>query len=295
MTDATFPREIADKIYWINQCMGADYKGQSFHLHMSLFLLKGDNKTMLVDASMQALWPSIERQLDKVLGDRPLDYLFITHPELPHSAAIRLFLRKWPNLQVVGDMRDYYLFFPEYVDRFHHKAAGDRIDLGDLEVEFIEAYIKDLPASLWAYETTRQAMFVCDGFSFTHDSTIKLDGAGMRADGRDILDDDDEDAPYHAPGDCALVASELPGGVDVDKATFLLTRALYWARFVEADKLFGAVEEALFKTKPTKIVCPSHGNVIDNLDAVAPVIKQSHVRAFEQATADKDPEISAPR
>ena len=53
---------------------------------------------------------------------------------------------------------------------------------------------------------------------------------------------------------------------------------------------------ALFsrKTKPTKIVCPSHGDVIDNLDIVAPVIKQSHVRAFQLATANKDPEISAP-
>lgn len=295
MTKAAFPREIADKIFWINQCMGAVHQGQSFHLHMSLFLLKGDNKTMLVDASMQALWPSIERQLDQVLGERPLDYLFITHPELPHSAAIRLFLKKYPNLQVVGDMRDYYLFFPEYVDRFHHKCVGDTIDLGDLEVEFIEAYIKDLPASLWAYEKTRQAMFVCDGFSFTHDSTIKLDPAGMRVDGRDILDDDDEDAPYHAPGDCALVSSELAGGVDLDKATFLLTRALYWARFVDADKLFGDVEEVMFKTMPTKLICPSHGNVIDNLDVVTPVIKQSHVRAYAAATVDKKPGLAAPQ
>lgn len=296
MSDAAFPREIADKIFWINQCMGAAYQGKSFHLHMSLFLLKGDNKTMLVDASMQALWPSIERQLDAALDGRPLDYLFITHPELPHSAAMKLILKKFPDMKVVGDVRDYHMFFPEYVDRLEHKQVGDRLDLGDLQVTFIEAYIKDLPGSLWAYESTRQAMFVCDGFSFTHDSTIKLDPSGMRADGRSIIDDDDEeDAPYHAPGDCALVASELTGGVDVDKATFLLTRALYWARFVDADKLFAAVEKALFTNMPTKLVCPSHGNVIDNLDKVAPVIKQSHVRAFQEAAANKTPEVSAPR
>jgi hypothetical protein len=136
-------------------------------------------------------------------------------------------------------------------------------------------------------------MFVCDGFSFTHESPILLDSQGLRADGLD-LDDDDEEAPYHMPGDCALMSSEIGGGVDVDKAAFLLRRALYWARFVDADKLFSEVEEVIFKTMPTRLICPSHGNVIDNLDVVTPVIKQSHVRAYAVAISDKKPGLAAP-
>jgi hypothetical protein len=294
MNAPTFPREVADKIFWINQCMGAGDADTPFHLHLSLFLLKGDNATMLVDTSMQALWPSIEKQLDEALGGRPLDYLFVTHPELPHSAALPLHLEKFPDMQVVGDMRDYHVFFPDYVDRFHHKVPGDTMDLGDLQVTFLEGHIKDLPGTLWAYESTRQAMFVCDGFSFTHDSPVALDSQGLPVN-QDFDDDDDEDAPYHMPGECALVSSEIATGVDVDKAAFLLRRALYWARFVDADKLFGDVEEVMFKTMPTKLICPSHGNVIDNLDVVTPVIKQSHVRAYAAATADKKPGLAAPQ
>ena len=295
MSEPTFPREIADKIYWINQCMGAGDVNNPFHLHLSLFLLKGDRYTMLVDTSMQALWPSIERQLDEALGGRPLDYLFVTHPELPHSAALPLHLKKFPDMKVIGDIRDYHVFFPNDVHRFHHIEAGDTLDLGDLEVTFIEGFIKDLPGTLWAYEKTRQAMFVCDGFSFTHESSVALDGEGLRVDGQALVDEDDEDAPYHMPGDCALTSSEIEGGVDVEKATFLLTRALYFARFVDADKMFADIDSFLFKDMPTKLICPSHGNVIDNLDEVKPIIKQSHVNAYKAATAARKPQLAAPR
>jgi glyoxylase-like metal-dependent hydrolase (beta-lactamase superfamily II) len=294
MSEEVFPREIADKIFWINQCMGAGSKDHPVHLHLSLFLLRGDNHTMLVDTSMQALWPSIELQLDRVLAGRTLDYLFVTHPELPHSAALPLLLKKYPDMKVVGDMRDYHVFFPEHAHRFHHKVPADVMDLGDLKVTFIDGVIKDLPGTLWAYESTRQAMFVCDGFSFTHESPVRLDPQGLSIDGQDF-DDDDEDAPYHAPGDCALTSSEITGGIDVDKATYLLTRALYFARFVDADKLFADIEGTFFENWPTKLVCPSHGNVIDNLDAVTPIIKQSHVNAHKIATAEKKPSIAAPR
>jgi len=194
MSEEVFPREIADKIFWINQCMGAGSKDHPVHLHLSLFLLRGDNHTMLVDTSMQALWPSIELQLDRVLAGRTLDYLFVTHPELPHSAALPLLLKKYPDMKVVGDMRDYHVFFPEHAHRFHHKVPADVMDLGDLKVTFIDGVIKDLPGTLWAYESTRQAMFVCDGFSFTHESPVRLDPQGLSIDGQDF-DDDDEDAP----------------------------------------------------------------------------------------------------
>src|SRR5262249_40623794 len=59
-------------------------------------------------------WPTLEGQLDALLGDRPLDWIFPKHPEPAHACNASLLLDKYPNARIIGDLRDLQLYFPSY-------------------------------------------------------------------------------------------------------------------------------------------------------------------------------------
>lgn len=271
MTEApTFPRRVTGRLWWMGACNESVISGKPFHVHMGIFLMVGSERTMLVDTVTPTYWPEIERQLAIALGGRKLDYVFPTHPEVPHVSALPLICKAYPEARVLADSRDYHLYFPDLLDRVDHKRPGDEVDLGDLKFVFLPGLMKDLPNTLWGYERTEQVMFVSDGFSFAHAS---------------IGGEFDDDA-MHRPGECAMLTSELESGVDVEKASFLLRAALYWSRFVDAGLLFKGVDK-LLEDYPTRIIAPAHGNVVDQIDTVTPIIRAVHEHAFESAMAGK--------
>src|SRR5689334_20575516 len=106
-TAPQFPREIAPGLFWLNHCIPTMIYGKIVHVHLSLYLIIGEHKTLLVDTSLPTYWSDISRQVEVALGGRTLDYVFVTHPEVPHSGGMPLFLEKYKVLKVVGDMRDF--------------------------------------------------------------------------------------------------------------------------------------------------------------------------------------------
>jgi hypothetical protein len=261
-----FPREIAPGIHWIGTCSENAVHGRLLHVHAGQYLILGSDLTLLIDTGMPNFWPEVRRQLDQVLGDRPLDLLMPTHPEVPHASALPYILRRYPDCRLIGDSRDYRLYYPAHFPRMIDKRAGDEIDLGERKLVFVDAIMKDLPNTLWAYDEITKVLFVCDGFSFMHA------GSGL------LSQDEDAAEPFHEPGECALLTSELPRQINVEQASFILQRALYWSQFVDADLLFGRIRTLLVQY-PARLLAPSHGNVIDNIEAVFPTIKQAHAIA----------------
>lgn len=273
-----FPREISPGIFWLNYCMGTSPKTPELHLHLSIFLVIGSEKTFLIDTSLPTMWRGIEPQLREALAGRKLDYIFVTHPELPHSAGLPNLMEQFPEATLIGDMRDYHLFFPEYIDRSQNVVPGEKLSLGDRSITFIDAAIKDLPGTLWAYEDVTQTMFVCDGFSLTHDGDENIDPVDVGRELRDLEDDE----PVHFEGECAMLTSELPS-VNIKSASLIIERALYWSRFVKPDLLFGDVRK-LFEDYPPKLIAPSHGNVIDNIPEIEKMVIEAHELAYARAT-----------
>ncbi|WP_424138297.1 MBL fold metallo-hydrolase [Roseomonas chloroacetimidivorans] len=258
-----FPREIAPGILWFGNCLRITMGGEVFHSHLGVYLLKGNEKTLLVDTGMTRHWKSMRRQIDRALDGRSLDYVFPTHPEVPHCSNIPNLLDHYPGSRVVGDVRDYHLYYPEYADRFGEMGAGDVIDLGGQRVVFVPAVIRDLPSSLWAYEETRQVMFVADGFGFAH--------AGS--------DDPSRDDPLHRPGECALTSEEIIDGLQVGRGEFVVRAALYWSRFVDPAPLFAEMRD-LLTAHPATIIAPAHGNVVVDVPRTLPIAQQTHANAF---------------
>jgi len=254
------PRQLAERITWLGDCLKRTEAQQPVHVHTSCFLVVGDDQTLLVDTGHPAHWTQVDRQLDALLGVRPLDWVFPTHPELPHAGNLNRLLAKYPGAKVTGDVRDYPLYCPEYVDRLVPRQTGEELELGGSTIVFLEALIKDLPSTQWAYETSGRVLFVADAFGYTHGGVTVGEGA---------------DEPLHLPGECGLLSTELSSKPSVEQTAFLTRAALFWSRYVDVEPHFAEVD-ALLSRYPARLVAPAHGNVIADFHALLPVLRAAH-------------------
>lgn len=257
------PRVVADGVTWMSSCLPFNIDGRVIHGHNSTFLVQGATASMLVDTGNPSSWPIISAKLDELLGEGTLDYVFPTHPELPHTGNLPRLVQKYPNVQIVGDVRDYHLFYPQIEPNLQARVPGDRIDLGGgYDFVVVEALIRDLPNTQWGFVPRAGVLFTADGFCYMH---------------RPELDDED---PVHLPGECGLVTTELAGPVTVENAAFFTGSALYWARFAnDADRVYDRVLR-LVEELGVATVAPTHGNVITNILDVEPIIRAGHKQAY---------------
>jgi len=258
------PREIAPGVFWLGGCLGVELDGRIVHGYSSVYLLRGTKATLLVDPGHPMDWHAIDSGLDDLLGARPLDYVLPTHPEMPHSGNLGRLLAKYPDAQAVGDLRDFHLYYPGFVAQFATRPVGDVIDLGDMQFEIVDALIKDLPNSVWGYESTRRILYVADGFAYLHHPEL---GEG-------------EHGPYHLPGECYSTVRELGQLPTLRAASWFTGFSLYWSRYTDnADAIFEQVR-SLIATHPTDIIAPAHGSVIDDVPGMVGLMVEAHKSAF---------------
>lgn len=258
------PRELGEGIWWIGSCLESAAFDEPVHFHTSAYLVLGADKTLLFDTGPSGAWEKVSADLTEVLQGRPLDYIVPSHPEIPHAGSLDRVLTRYPRAQVLGDLRDFHLYFPDFADRMTHVPHGTEIDLGGGFVFVVlDAIIKDLPSTVWGYEKKRRVLFPVDALGYGH------------------LPQPSEhvDEPLHRRGECALLASELSHPPDLDLATHLTKSSLFWSRFVHIEPYFERFD-ALLEKYPTDLLAPAHGSVVDDLDVIMPVLKLAHRKAF---------------
>src|SRR5688572_5692640 len=145
MPAPTWPREVGPGVFWLSACEGDSVDGRDMHGHWACYLVIGSEKTALIDTSNPAFWPELKDQFVQAIQGRRLDYVVPTHPEGPHVGNLARILDMYPEARVVGDLRNYHLYFPGYVDRFDFLAIGDEIDLGDRALQLTKGVMHDLP------------------------------------------------------------------------------------------------------------------------------------------------------
>lgn len=272
MTEAhtvrSFPREIAPSIFWFGNCLPVTVAGERYHSHLGVYLLRGAERTLLVDTGMMRSWPSLSKQLDVALDGRTLDFVFPTHPEVPHASNLPNLLERFPDIKVVGDTRDYAVYYPELEQVLQPSVVGDRIDLGGLVFRFLPAVLRDLPSSMWGFEETSRVLFVADGFGFIHSGSADPFG----------------DHPVHRPGECTLTTAELPGDVVAAQGEVVVRAALYWTRFVDSAPMFEDLK-AMFAELSPMLVAPAHGNVVSAPEAALAVAERTHENAYRESIA----------
>ena len=62
------------------------------------WLLIGSEKTAVIDTGMEYCSEKLAENIREILGDRPLDYVFLTHSHYDHVSGLPALRKMWPNL-----------------------------------------------------------------------------------------------------------------------------------------------------------------------------------------------------
>ncbi|MBE0636005.1 FprA family A-type flavoprotein [Candidatus Bipolaricaulota bacterium] len=171
-------REIKSGISWMGSI---DWERRMFDELIPLpdgtsynaYLVRGSEKTALIDTADPAKSAALMAQLDEV---DHLDYLIIQHVEQDHSGSAPLILEKYPNVQVISSpkakpMIADHLGIPE--DRIRAVEDGETLSLGNWTFEFIHAPWVHWPETMLTYLREEKVLFTCDLFG-SHLATDKL-------------------------------------------------------------------------------------------------------------------------
>jgi flavorubredoxin len=239
------PREIAPGIHWIYEA-GPDrteswnladrdpewYEtGCEAYVPQCAYLVDGGAETLLFDTLSPASTDEILTAVDDLVGGRGLDYLVVSHPDVPHAGNALAILEEHPETTLVapGYGNDHELY---RLDEGIHVTEGDEIDLGDRVVAFHEATFLDAPVSVWMTERETGTLFPVDWMGFVH-----LDEERLR------------------------FVDELDGEFDPSRLVEFHGRVLFWYQYVDVEKTNAEIDRLVEKFDPA-IVAPAHGLVI---------------------------------
>ncbi len=172
------PRTIMNGITW----MGAiDWNRRLFDSLIPLpdgtsynaYLVKGKNKTALLDTVDPAMESVLMRQLDGVTS---IDYVVSHHAEQDHSGAIPKVIEKYPAAEVVCSPKAKQMLMDHLHisdTRIRTVEDGEEISLGEKTLQFIHTPWVHWPETMVTYLKNDRMLFSCDFFG-SHLATNSL-------------------------------------------------------------------------------------------------------------------------
>lgn len=107
-------------------------------------------------------------KIDSLCPKHPPDFLVVHHMEPDHSAAICLFMEKYPEATLVTSQKSLVFikqfFGVDFSSRCITVKEGDHLTLGLHTLQFIEAPMVHWPEVLMTYEENSQTLFSGDAF-----------------------------------------------------------------------------------------------------------------------------------
>ncbi len=165
-------QEISPQVFWVG---GSDRRLQRFENMLPLpngmaynAYLIADQKTALLDTADASVYEAFLENVEQALAGRKLDYLIITHMEPDHCAALEEIIRRYPDVQVVGNEKTFQLFGQYYdaglIGNRLLVKEKDELRLGSHTLRFYLAPMVHWPEVMFCYETSRGILFSADAF-----------------------------------------------------------------------------------------------------------------------------------
>lgn len=127
-----------------------------------------DEKICLVDTVEATFFVNYIKNIQNVIGDRPIDYLIINHMEPDHSGSIALIKKYYPNIKVVGNKKTFGMMHGFYGiggDEMEVKN-GDKLSLGSYELTFVLTPMVHWPETMMTLATNQTATILFSGDAF---------------------------------------------------------------------------------------------------------------------------------
>ena len=138
-------------------------RGVSYNSYVLL-----DEKTVLLDTVDASVAGQFFENLDHVLDGRKLDYLIVNHMEPDHCAMIGDLVRRYPEVQVVGNTKTFGMikqfFGTDFAERAVTVKEGDTLATGAHTLHFVMAPMVHWPEVMVTYDEKDKVLFAADGF-----------------------------------------------------------------------------------------------------------------------------------
>ena len=126
-------------------------RGVSYNSYLVL-----DEKTVLMDTVDKAVGERFFENLEFALAGRSLDYVVVNHMEPDHCATLGDLLRRWPQVQVVGNAKTITMigqFFDlDLTGRTVVVKEGDTLTTGRHTFTFLMAPMVHWPETMVTYD-----------------------------------------------------------------------------------------------------------------------------------------------
>ena len=138
-------------------------RGLSYNSYVLL-----DEKTVLLDTVDASVAGQFFENLEHVLDGRKLDYLIVNHMEPDHCAMIGDLVRRYPEVQVVGNTKTFGMikqfFGTDFAERAVTVKEGDTLATGAHTLHFVMAPMVHWPEVMVTYDEKDKVLFAADGF-----------------------------------------------------------------------------------------------------------------------------------
>lgn len=138
-------------------------RGVSYNSYVLL-----DERTVLLDTVDASVAGQFFENLEHVLDGRKLDYLIVNHMEPDHCAMIGDLVRRYPEVQVVGNTKTFGMikqfFGTDFAERAVTVKEGDTLATGAHTLHFVMAPMVHWPEVMVTYDEKDKVLFAADGF-----------------------------------------------------------------------------------------------------------------------------------
>ncbi len=161
--------KICEKVYWVG---AIDWNIRDFHGYKTslgttynAFLIIAD-KVVLVDTVKDKFGEEMFSRIDSVLGSRKIDYIISNHSELDHSGVLPKAIERYKPQKIFASEKGVKALLKHFSNSFYVEAlrSGDKLDLGNEELIFLETPMIHWPDSMMSYLVNEKILFSQDGF-----------------------------------------------------------------------------------------------------------------------------------
>jgi flavorubredoxin len=169
MVDTFKAIQIADRVFWVG---AIDWGLRNFHGYLTsrgttynAFLVLAD-KITLIDTVKPAFYDEMLDRIRSMVDPAKIEVVVSNHAEMDHSGALPRFLHSFPGKTLIASKKGEEALFRH----FHWKQeikivkTGDKVDLGDNSLSFVEAPMLHWPDSMFTHLEKQGVLFTNDGF-----------------------------------------------------------------------------------------------------------------------------------
>jgi flavorubredoxin len=163
--------ELKPGVYWVGV---PDWSLRHFHGHeysthrgstYNAYLII-DEKTVLVDTVWSPFADDLLANIREIIDPAKIDIVVANHAEVDHSGGLPAVMREAVNAELVVSKRGAQSIEGHYHQpwRFRTVGTGDRINIGDHDLVFVEAPMLHWPDSMFTYLTGHNLLLSSDAF-----------------------------------------------------------------------------------------------------------------------------------